>query len=345
MSIRVMIVDDSPFVRRAVRRMLAADPDLEVVGEAADGSTALREVERLAPDVVTLDLRMPGLDGMTTLARLMARRPTPVVLLSAFAQADAALTVRALAAGAVDYVDKSRVAAMDVHQLAPELVHKLKVAAHSGVAGAGGAVPPVRWLAPPPTRPARLLVLGASTGGPRALETVLAGLPADLPAAVLVIQHMPARFTAPLARRLAEVARLPVREAAHGEALAAGEVLLAPGGRALAVEPGADDTVRLRIGEAGGRAQPRLDLALAGAAAALGDTAAAAILTGMGRDGAEGARLLRDAGGAVIAEAASTCVVYGMPRAAVEDGVASCVAPLGAIAGVLAGLVGGKVPA
>jgi len=331
-----MIVDDSTFVRRAVRRMLAADPELDVVGEAADGPSALREVDRLAPDVVTLDLRMPGLDGVETLESMMETRPTPVVLLSSYAQADAALTLRALAAGAVDFVDKSRVSAMDVYRLAPELVAKLKAAAAARRRSHG----PAGWLAPPPSVPPRLVVLGASTGGPKAIEAVLAALPAASRFAVLVVQHLPAGFTAAFARRLAGACALPVDEVVAGRPLRPGTVAVVPGGSDASFD--ADGAVQIAPGT--GRALPRIDVTLASAAACYGAAACAVILTGMGRDGVDGARRIRAAGGAVVAEAASTCAVYGMPRAIVDEGLATCVAPIDEIAAVigrLAALPGG----
>jgi two-component system chemotaxis response regulator CheB len=335
MTVRVMIVDDSSFVRRAVRRMLATDPDLAVVGEAGDGRTAVREIVRLAPDVVTLDLRMPGLEGLATLEALRTERPTPVVLLSSYAQADAALTLQALAAGAVDFVDKSRVSAMDVYALAPELAEKLKAAAASRANIATAEAP--RWLAAPSSVRPQLIVLGASTGGPAALEAVLAGIPAELGAAVLVVQHMPRAFTTALVRRFAAICRLPVNAAQDGELLAPGEVAVAPGGHDLEIVA-ARGGWRHRTLSAEGRARPRLDVALASVAETVGAAACAVVLTGMGDDGVAGARALRRAGGTVVAEAASTCVVHGMPRAVADAGLATCIAPLGAIAGVLASL-------
>jgi len=343
MSIRVLIVDDSAFIRRAVRRMLAVDPELEVVGEAGDGRAALRDVAALAPDVVTLDLRMPGLDGLETLEHLMAARPTPVVLLSSYAQADAALTVRALAAGAVDFVDKSRVSTMDVYELGNELVGKLKAAASSRPRPAENVGAPA-WLDPAPRQPPALVVLGASTGGPAAIERVLGAFAARRAVAVLVVQHMPAGFTAALTRRLAAVCDVPVREARGDDRLRPGLVLVAPGGHDLAIVADGDGA-RVDLGVTPGRALPRLDPVLESAAAIYGAATCAVVLTGMGRDGVDGARRVRAAGGTVIAEAASTCTVFGMPRAVIEAGLASCVAPLGSIAtvlGTLAGAPGGR---
>ena len=335
-----MIVDDSAFIRRAVRRILGEDPELVVVGEACDGASALREVERLGPDVVTLDLRMPGLDGVETLEHLMAARPTPVVLLSSYAQVDAALTLRALAAGAVDFVDKSRVSTMNVYELGHELVGKLKAAAasHPRRSSVRGGERPV-WPGQAPPAPPAVVVLGASTGGPAALEVVLGDIPADSRLAFLVVQHMPRGFTGALARRLSIACPLPVREARDGDVLAPGRVLVAPGGHELRVVDGGDGP-RLRIADAQARALPRLDTALEGLADGYGPTLCAVVLTGMGTDGLAGARRVRDAGGTVIAESATTCVLYGMPRAVAEAGLASCIAPVDAIGELLHRLAG-----
>jgi two-component system, chemotaxis family, protein-glutamate methylesterase/glutaminase len=336
MAIRVLIVDDSAFIRRAVRRMLADDRELEVVGEAGDGRAALRELAALDPDVITLDLRMPGLDGVEILEQVMASRPTPVVLLSSYAQADAALTVRALAAGAVDFIDKSRVSTMAVYELGAELISKVKAAAVSRRGRPGRET--ARWLAPPPSRAPALIVLGASTGGPAALEHVLARLATQRPAAIIVAQHMPAGFSLALTRRLAGTCELPVREAKAGEPLHTSVVLVAPGGHDITLVNHPEGGVCVDVVPGAGRGLPRIDLLLESAAAILGDSVCAVILTGMGRDGVEGARHVRAAGGTVIAEAASTCTVFGMPRAVVEAGLASCVAPLDAIPAVLHGL-------
>jgi two-component system chemotaxis response regulator CheB len=343
MSIRVMIVDDSAFIRRAVRRILGEDPELVVVGEAGDGHAALREVDRLGPDVVTLDLRMPGLDGVETIEHLMSARPTPVVLLSSYAQVDAALTLRALAAGAVDFVDKSQVSTMNVYDLGSELVAKLKAAAasHPGRRTAARAGEAPVWIAAPPPAPPTVVALGASTGGPAALEAVLGAVAADSPLAFLVLQHMPRGFTGALARRLASRCPLPVREAQPGDTMRPGRVLVAPAGhdvRVVALD--GEPTIQIEAGT--GRALPRLDVALETLSACYGPALCAVVLTGMGRDGLEGARLVRERGGTVITEAPATCVLYGMPRVISEAGLSSCVAPLDAIPGVLERLARGR---
>jgi two-component system, chemotaxis family, protein-glutamate methylesterase/glutaminase len=335
--IRVLIVDDSAFVRKAVRRMLAADEEILVVGEASDGRRGLDLARELEPDVITLDLRMPGWDGMSTLARIMQEAPTSIVILSSFAHAGAELTLKALTAGAVDFIDKSRVSTMALYELEREIVDKLKAAARSSpMAGA---------LARRPRRTGRprtdLFVLGASTGGPRALQTILDQLPEDLRATILVVQHMPAGFTGALADRLNETCALPVAELSPGDLLAPGAVHVAPGGADVRLEASGNGTlVRVEARPRGGRTAPSIDLCLEGAAGRYGERVCAVILTGMGDDGLEGSRIVREAGGYVIAEAASTCVVYGMPKTVAEAGFASAVAPLDEIPGLMLALAG-----
>jgi two-component system, chemotaxis family, protein-glutamate methylesterase/glutaminase len=337
MKIRVLIVDDSAFVRKAVRRMLEADEELVVVGEASDGQRGLELARELEPDVMTLDLRMPGWDGMATLSRIMQEAPTSIVILSSFAHAGAELTLKALTAGAVDFIDKSRVSSMALYDLERELVDKLKAAARSS--------PMADALARRPRRAGRprsdVFVLGASTGGPRALQTILDPLPAALRAILLIVQHMPAGFTRALAERLNETCELPVAELASGDVLERGRVHVAPGGADLRLERAGDETaVRVETRRRGGRTTPSIDLCLRGAAQRYGERVCAVILTGMGDDGLEGVKAVREAGGYVIAEAASTCIVYGMPRTVAEAGLASAVAPLDEIPGLMLALAG-----
>ena len=335
--IRILIVDDSAFVRKAVRRMLEADPELAVVGEAADGMRGLALAKTLEPDVITLDLQMPGWDGLDTLARVMDEAPTSVVILSSFAQAGADLTLRALTTGAVEFVDKSRVTTMALYELERELVNKIKAAASSspqaGIPDTGAGV-----AARPRTE---LFVLGASTGGPRALQAILGRLPVLSTTSILVVQHMPAGFTRALAERLDHTCAMPVGELEPNATLELGQVHVAPGGADLQLERSADKThVAIRSRPRGRRTTPSIDLALETAIACHGERVCAVILTGMGDDGLEGGRAVRTAGGCVIAEAASTCVVYGMPRTVTEAGLASAVAPLEEIPALMLALAG-----
>jgi two-component system chemotaxis response regulator CheB len=341
--IRVLIVDDSLFVRHTLRKHLDADPEIHVVGEASDGLIALEKVQELAPDVITLDVQMPRLDGLETLERLMDARPTPVVMLSALTQRGARVTIQALMRGAVDVVAKPS-QALNVQDVMDELIAKVKTAA---------SLSPAQLL-PPGARPrpvvARgvpqrfrpgdpLIVIGASTGGPRALQQLLPQFPAEVAAGVVVVQHMPMGFTRALAQRLDRVSALNVQEAADGDRLAHGMALVAPSGyhlRFAGVRKVALDQGPRRNG-----VRPALDVCLESAAERHGASVIGVVLTGMGRDGLEGARAVKAAGGTVIAEHYTTSVVYGMPRSVVDAGLADHVLPLPQVMPTLLGLVTG----
>jgi len=308
----------------------------------------VRQVAALRPDLVIMDVDMPGLNGVEALERIMKECPTRVLLLSSHTRAGAEVTLRALEAGAVDFVDKSGAgAAMDIHGLAPLLREKVK-----GIVGAmGGAAPvmvPPPPVAAPPRRPVpipahpgvyQVVAIGASTGGPRALAELIPALPAGFAAGVVVAQHMPAGFTETLAERLNRTSPLRVSEARHGDAVVPGVVLVAPGGRQMSVERAADGSLHVRIWDEPGRLhRPSVDVLFSSVARAAGARSVAVVLTGMGNDGAEGAALIRNAGGRTVVESAETAVIDGMPGAA--RAVAEQDLPLGRIAAALALLCG-----
>jgi two-component system chemotaxis response regulator CheB len=329
-SIRVLVVDDSNFIRRAVTRMLGADPAVSAVESAAHGLEALGKLRDFEPDVVTLDLNMPEVDGLETLRRIMIERPTPVVLLSSYAQSSAARTVEALAAGAVDFVDKSTVGVMDVHSLAGELTRKVKAAASGRVGAraepkqAGGSPAALAT-----TRRPGAFVIGASTGGPAALQRIFSALPKALAVPVLVVQHMPAGFTGAFAERLDARSPLSVREAETGDRLARGHVLLARGGKNMGLRRTArGPEIILSGGPRRSVHVPSLDFTAQAAAEEIGRGTCLVVLTGMGTDGLEGARAVRAAGGTVITQAERGCVLYGMPRAVVRAGLATATVAL-----------------
>ncbi len=333
---RVMLVDDSPFVRRALGRVLREDPSVEVVGEAADGLEALGRAELLRPDVVLLDLGLPGLDGLTVLSRLRAQLPeVAVVVVSAATQAGAEATVAALAGGAFDVVDKSSVSLMELHSLKSRLLELVAAATPPPTAEPGAPRRAVPWTSVPP----RLICLGASTGGPQALAQLAAALPANLPCPVVVVQHIASSFVSAFAERLGGLCALPTSVVAPGEELRAGRLYIAPGGADLVVEADGE-RLRARASPAPRDAlhAPTVDALFASAARAVGSRAVGILLTGMGRDGAEGLLALRRAGAVTIAEHASTCAVWGMPRAASELGAALAELPLHDIARGLAAL-------
>ncbi len=332
-KVRVLVVDDSAFVRRAVERMLASTGDIELVGTAADGEEGLRKARELRPDVVTLDIKMPRLGGLETLERLMAEQPLPVLLMSTLTQEGAEVTLRGLELGAMDFVDKSSVQPMSMLTLGDELIAKIRalgsarmrVRPHVTLARAQAAAAPAA---------AEVVVIAASTGGPSALQEVVSSLPAGFPAAVLVIQHIPRGFTKSLSERLDARSTIPVREAHDGEPVAPGTVLIAPAGiharlarRAGAVLVVLDEEPRDSLH------RPSADVLMGSAADVYGSRAVGVVLTGMGSDGTEGLRAIRKAGGLTIAESEETAVIYGMPKAAIEAGVVQKTVPLDRMAG------------
>jgi two-component system, chemotaxis family, protein-glutamate methylesterase/glutaminase len=339
MPIRVLVVDDSAFMRRVIGEAITSQADMELVGLAHNGLDALLKVEQLRPDVVTLDVEMPEMDGLTALRHLMARYPRPVVMLSTMTQEGATTTLRALSIGAVDFVPKpSGSISLDFHTVREDLLHKLRVAARARIHGASAApaaaAHPVAATSKPMSHRAsgfeRLVVIGSSTGGPRALGIVVAGLPRDGKTAYLIVQHMPQGFTRSLAERLNTASALDVREAAAGNRLSADTALVAPGDHHLKVSPAG--IVELDEGPRVHGVRPSVDVTLDSVAHHFGSRAIVSILTGMGQDGAAGAALVRARGGYVLAEDESTCVVWGMPRAVCERGLADRVVPLDGMA-------------
>jgi len=332
-KIRVLVVDDSLFMRAAVRRLLEKDPRFEVVGEARDGREAVAQVAALRPDVCTMDFNMPELDGAGAVREIMRAHPTPVVMLSAHTQKGARETFEALAAGAVDFVAKPQgEISADLSRVGVELIAKLAAVAH--------ATPRPMDSAPTPPAPAarltspraiervgpRVAVVAISTGGPAALGRLVPRLPSDTSHAMVVVQHLPAGFTAALAERLDSISAVRVREAAHGDLVEAGLVLIAPGDRHLEF----DDQGRVRLvdGPELHGVRPAADVTMRSAAQVFGRRAIGVVMTGMGRDGAEGLKAIKDAGGATLAQDQPTSVVYGMPRAAAETGAVDRVVPL-----------------
>lgn len=354
--ISVLVVDDSAFMRKMVSEMISADPAFVVVAQARNGEDALAKVEQFHPDIITLDVEMPVMDGFAALIAIMHQNPTPVVMLSSLTQAGADMTLKCLEHGAIDFVGKpSGSISLDIERVACELVVKLKSAATAKVrphrlyqvpSKAPDAEPPKRPLPesiclpvasvrPIASRSGRcttpgVLVVGSSTGGPRALQSVIPNLPADLEFAVVVVQHMPAGFTESLARRLNDLSPLHVREAAEGDILEAGTVLVAPGGHHLQFDSSGRAHLTSEPPVHGVR--PSFDVTLASLAPVFGGNMVGVILTGMGKDGARGLKTIHDLGAATVAEDESTCIVFGMPKAAIELGGIDVTVPLPEIA-------------
>jgi two-component system chemotaxis response regulator CheB len=340
--IRVLVVDDSALMRKLIPAILARDPDIEVVGTAMDGAFALKKIEELHPDVVTLDLEMPRMDGMATLGMIMRRAPMPVILLSTPPKEGASFTLKALALGAVDFIAKpSNAASGSLDSIAESQIEKIKVAKRA----AGSKLPPVSVVtatgniikAPRPAVPARRVVsIGISTGGPNALEFLLSQIPADFPFAILIVQHMPEGFIEMFARRLDECSPLFVQEAKSGDLLLVGRALVCPGNRHMMVRRMArGDMVVLSDAPPVNGHRPSADFLFHSVAQELGASAIGLLMTGMGEDGAEGLGAIKAAGGLTVAQSEETCVVGGMPRAAINKGYASKVIPLDGLASFL----------
>jgi two-component system chemotaxis response regulator CheB len=320
--IRVLVVDDSAFARKVLRESLSSSAALEVVGIARDGLEALEKIAELSPDVVTLDLVMPNLDGLGVLRALPSEGGPRVVVVS-ISDADSALGVEALQLGAVDLVHKPTALATDrLYELSGELVSKVINAARSRNVRIAPSPTPVELRAVGAGSSVRLIAIGTSTGGPQALTRLLTALPRDLPCAVAVALHIPAGYTQALARRLDESCAVSVFEASDGAIIAPGTVAIARGGSHLRVID-QDGVLVARVGPEPRTAPycPSVNV-LFESAAALGAAALGVVLTGMGEDGLAGARLMSAAGGRLLTEAESSCVVYGMPRAVHEAGLA-----------------------
>ena len=336
--IRVLIVDDSAFVRQALTRMLGGAPDIEVVGTAVDGKDGWEKALDLRPDVVTLDVKMPRMDGLEALRRIMADCPTAVLLLSSQTKEGAEVTLRGLELGAMDFVDKSRVQGhMNLLSLAEEL--QAKVRALASVPRSRLHLPAAVRETGPKTLPAQhtaraqVVVIGTSTGGPPALQAIIPRLPEALPCPVLVVQHMPVGFTKSLAERLDARSVVPVREATDGELVTRGSVLIAPAGRHMKIRRRGQETrVWLDDEPRSALHRPSVDVLMASVAKGYGEHALGVVLTGMGSDGVEGLRAIRAAGGMTLAESEESCVIYGMPKAAVEAGVVDRSVPLPRVA-------------
>ncbi|MBG8561544.1 chemotaxis response regulator protein-glutamate methylesterase [Pseudomonas qingdaonensis] len=358
MVVKVLVVDDSGFFRRRVSEILSADPTIQVVGTATNGKEAIDQALSLKPDVITMDYEMPMMDGITAVRHIMQRCPTPVLMFSSLTHEGARVTLDALDAGAVDYLPKNFEDISrnpeKVKQMLCEKVHTISrsnrrfssyaspapAAAPAPSHSAGSSAPaasmraapvtpqaPARAAAPSSPAPKRkaykLLAIGTSTGGPVALQRVLTQLPANFPAPIVLIQHMPAAFTKAFAERLDKLCRISVKEAEDGDVLRPGLALLAPGGKQMMVD--GRGTVKILPGDERLNYKPCVDITFGSAAKSYGDKVLAVVLTGMGADGREGARLLKQGGSQVWAQDEASCVIYGMPMAIAKANLADAV--------------------
>ncbi|WP_017906309.1 protein-glutamate methylesterase/protein-glutamine glutaminase [Pseudomonas asplenii] len=365
MVVKVLVVDDSGFFRRRVSEILSADTSIQVVGTATNGKEAIDQALALKPDVITMDYEMPMMDGITAVRHIMQRCPTPVLMFSSLTHEGARVTLDALDAGAVDFLPKNFEDISrnpeKVKQLLCEKVHSISrsnrrfssysapapqpapapaPSASSSFSSSHAPAPASVRSAPPPSRGAavavtantsgapkrkayKLVAIGTSTGGPVALQRVLTQLPANFPAPIVLIQHMPAAFTKAFAERLDKLCRISVKEAEDGDILRPGLALLAPGGKQMMVD--ARGTVKILPGDERLNYKPCVDITFGSAAKSYGDKVLAVVLTGMGADGREGARLLKQGGSAVWAQDEASCVIYGMPMAIVKADLADAV--------------------
>lgn len=349
MPVRVLVVDDSFFTRKRLVDMLSSDPQIEVVDTAQNGIEAIEKITKLKPDVVTLDVEMPKMDGLTALHHIMRNVPTAVIMVSTLTQEGSEATVHALMEGAVDFVHKpTNNTNMRLAEIKQDLLSKVKYAARAKLLKKPGAAQPApadnphQDSAPGATfsdGKNKLVMIGSSTGGPRALIEVLPRLPKSFPAPIVVVQHMPpGPFIKSIAKRLETESKIRIEEAQNGAHLEPGVALIAPGGMHLLVEKGG--VVKLNHGPAVNSVKPSVDVMMNSGAQIFGADSVGVILTGMGRDGADGMAMIKKKGGHTVAEAESTCVVYGMPRAVIENGDADSVVPIERVAQEIINAIG-----
>ncbi len=338
---RVVVVDDSALVRSILTEIINRQPDMECIGAAADPLVAREMIRALNPDVITLDVEMPRMDGLDFLSRLMRLRPMPVVMVSTLTERGAEVTIKALELGAIDFVAKPKIGVAEgIRQLAQDITDKIRVAAKARVHRSSVPVPggtaapakPVTVASIGRMSTEKIIFFGASTGGTEATKDVLVNLPADCPA-VVITQHMPAGFTTSYAKRLDSLCKIRVKEAQDGERILPGHGYLAPGGLHLTVErSGANYIARVQDGEPVNRHKPSVEALFLSAARVVGPNALGVMLTGMGADGAKAMKVMKDAGAYNFCQDEATCVVFGMPREAIAAGAADEVLPLGQIA-------------
>lgn len=354
-KVRVLIVDDSALMRKMLGDILSSDPRIEVVGTARDGQDGLEKVAALLPDVVTLDVEMPRKDGLAALEELMKTRPMPVVMVSSLTQKEAEVTLKALSLGCVDFVGKpSGSISTNIQAVGAELIAKVVAASTARVRparrepSAPAPAPSPRPPQNPMPRPAgtrmrrEIVAVAASTGGPVALQQLLSGLPGNFPLPIVVTQHMPKGFTASFAKRLDSASALTVVEGFDGLELKPGLAVIAPGGRHLLVRrKGTATFCELSDVPPVLSVKPSANIMFLSVADEFGGNVLGVVLTGMGRDGADGALVLHDKGARIIAESQETCVVYGMPKAAVEVGAVDELLPLQEIPEALIRNLGG----
>jgi len=349
--VKVLIVDDSAFMRNALSSMLSSDPEIQIVGRARDGLEAIELVEKLRPDIVTMDVEMPRMDGIEALRRIMERNPLPVIMVSSLTTEGAKVTLDALDLGAVDFIPKNlSELSVNIVKIREILIDKIKHIAKAGIIRR--RIRPVtasRTIGIPESMPVRttgerrigIVSIGTSTGGPKALQEIIPRLPGDFPTPIVIAQHMPPNFTGPFAERLAQLSRITVKEAEEGEPLKSGTAYIAPGRGHMRVKRtrGIETVVAISENREEFIYRPSVDALMFSVAESFPGRALGVILTGMGNDGEKGIAELKRTGGRVFAQDEDSCVVYGMPRAVVEAGLADKVLPLEEMAGEIVNAV------
>lgn len=337
--IKILIVDDSAFMRKLLSDLFSAEPDFIVVDTARNGKDAIDKVKRLKPDVITMDVEMPIMDGIQALEVIMREIPTSVVMVSSLTSAGAEATIAALELGAADFVAKTAGAITNIVGIGNEIVAKSRAAVRVNVSQLSKIqvkAPPITNLVLQPAFMAgdeQVLAIGTSTGGPRALQEIITRLPENLPCGVVIVQHMPPGFTKSLSERLNSLSSLTVKEAEHNDVIRSGLVLIAPGDYHMIIErEGNKKVVKLNQNPPIGGHRPAVDPMMESVARVYGQRSVGVILTGMGHDGAKGIQAIKQQHGYTIAEDQSTAVVFGMPKSAIELGVVDKVLPLSAIA-------------
>lgn len=337
--IKVLVVDDSAFMRKTITGMLKSDPTIHVVGEAVDGVDAIQKVRTLVPDVITMDIEMPRLNGLDALKILMKEMPLPVIMISSLTEDGARETIKALEYGASDYIPKGLSGNItNIVNIKNELIEKVKLLGNrkikiKGISENAMSISLSDRCLPQGKTKISIVVIGASTGGPKALQDVLPRLPKNFPCGVIVVQHMLPLFTASFAERMNELSQMEVKEAKDGDQIKPGIVLVAPGGSHLKVKrwPGDDAYIKLTK-EPAMLHMPSVDIAMESVAHAFSDHVLGVIMTGMGQDGKDGIKAIRDAKGRTIAQNEETSVIFGMPKAAIESGCIDKIVPLGRMA-------------
>ncbi|MCL4492360.1 MAG: chemotaxis response regulator protein-glutamate methylesterase [Nitrospirae bacterium] len=343
--VKVLIVDDSAFMRNALANMLSSDPEIKIVGTARDGLEAIEKVDTLNPDIVTMDVEMPRMDGITALKHIMERNPVPVIMVSSIATEGAKVTLEALDLGAVDFIPKNlSELSVNIIKIKEILIDKIKQIAKKGIVRRhirpSAAPKTIEILKAMPVRTTgerriSVISIGTSTGGPKALQEIIPRLPKDFPAPIVIAQHMPPNFTGPFAERLNQLSQITVKEAEEGESLRPGVALVAPGGGHMRVtrKRGIDTVISISESKEDFIYRPSVDALMLSIAEFFPGRALGVILTGMGHDGLNGMIALKKTGGRIFAQNEETCVVYGMRKAVVDAGIADKVLPLEEMAG------------